>query len=130
QAARRRRRPPRMARRHEVLTALRSQLNTPTTVVLAGGAVLCLTLGDVLDAAILGSTIAVNLGVGVWQERQVGRAAEALQQMAAATAKVLRDGQGVTLPAPEVVPGDVLLLAPGDRVAADARVLEATGLEV
>jgi cation-transporting ATPase I len=130
QAAARRQGVPRTVQRHEVLAALRSQMDSPVNVVLVGGAGLALVLGDLLDAAILGVTLAVNLGVGVWQERQIGRAAEALRRMGAATARVLRDGETATVPASEVVPGDVLLLAAGDRIAADARLIEACGLEV
>jgi cation-transporting ATPase I len=130
QAAARRQGVPRTIQRHEILAALRSQMDSPVNVVLVGGAGLALVLGDLLDAAILGVTIAVNLGVGVWQERQISRAAEALRHMGAATARVLRDGEAVTVSASEVVSGDILLLATGDRIAADARLIEASGLEV
>jgi cation-transporting ATPase I len=130
QAAARRQLAPKAIGRHEILAAIRSQMDSPVNVVLVGGAGLALVLGDLLDAAILGVTIAVNVGVGVWQERQISRAAEALRRMGAATARVLRDGEAATVPASEVVQGDILLLAPGDRIAADARLLEASGLEV
>jgi calcium-translocating P-type ATPase len=130
EAARRRQRAPRRERRHEVVTALLEQARYPTTGILAGAAGFSLLVGHALDAAVIGATIAVNVGVGVWQERQAGRAAEALRRLGTATARVLRDGQPVTLPAPEVVPGDVLLLAPGDRVPADARLIDAQDLEV
>jgi cation-transporting P-type ATPase I len=68
--------------------------------------------------------------VGAWQERQAGRAAEALERLGAVQAKVLRDGEPVCVPADDVVPGDVLVLASGDRVVADARLLEADALEL
>ncbi len=130
EAARRRRRAPRQARRHEVATAVLEQLRYPTTGILAGAAGFSLLVGHPLDFAVIGATIAVNVAVGVWQERQAGRAAEALRRLGTATARVLRDGRTVTLPAPEVVTGDVLVLAPGDRVAADARLIDAQDLEI
>jgi calcium-translocating P-type ATPase len=130
EAARRKQRAPRKAHRHELWAALVDQLRYPTTGILAGAAGFSLLAGSPLDAGVIGATIAVNVAVGVWQERQAGRAAEALNRLGTATARVLRDGRPVTLPAPEVVTGDVLLLAPGDRVAADARVIDAAGLEV
>ncbi|MCI0458820.1 MAG: HAD-IC family P-type ATPase [Gemmataceae bacterium] len=130
QAAQRHRRTPQAARRHELATAILEQLRYPTTAILAGAGCFSLILGRPFDVAVIASTIAINVAVGAWQERQAGRAAEALQRLGTATARVLRDGNAVTVPAPEVVPGDVLLLAPGDRVAADARVLGAQGLEV
>src|SRR5207302_8707475 len=100
------------------------------TGILAVAAGLSLVLGSPLDAALVATMIGVNAAVGTWQERQAGRAAEALEDLGTATARVLRDGAVVPVPASEVVPGDVLLLAPGDRVAADARLLSAHGLEV
>src|SRR5206468_2439565 len=114
----------------ELWSALQHQLTAPISLVLAGGVGFSLLLNHVLDAAILGTTIGVNVAIGVWQERQVGEAAAALQRLGTATARVLRAGQVITLPAAEVVPGDVLMLMAGDRVAADARVIDASGLEV
>jgi P-type E1-E2 ATPase len=87
-------------------------------------------LGQPLNTALLGLTISLNVAAGVWQERQVGQAAEALRRMSAATAQVVRDGQVISIPASDVVVGDVLELGPGTRVAADARVLSASSLEV
>jgi magnesium-transporting ATPase (P-type) len=114
----------------ELLNALRNQLRAPITTVLAGGACLTVLLGQPLNTALLGLTISLNLAVGVWEERQVGRAAEALEQLSAATARVLRDGEVVALPAVEVVPGDILVLAAGQRVAADACLIAGSSLEV
>jgi calcium-translocating P-type ATPase len=131
QAERRRRAAPRAARRHELLAAILDQVRSPVNGILAGGALLSFVAGGaMLDIAIIGATVAVNVVLGAWQERQADRAVEALQRLGTVTARVLRDGTAATVPAPEVVPGDVLLLAPGDRVAADARLLEAHGLEV
>jgi len=117
-------------RRHELTRAVGDQLRSPLIGILAAGAGLSLALGSPLDFALIGATIGVNVAVGAWQERRAGQAAAALERLGAATARVLRDGAPVTIPAAEVVPGDVLTLAPGDRVAADARVLEANNLEV
>lgn len=116
--------------RQELLAAVLNQLRYPTTSILGVGAVLSLALGQVLDASIIAATVALNVVVGTWQERQVGRTRAALHRLGTTVARVLRDGEVATIPAHELVPGDVLLLAAGDRVAADARVLEARGLEV
>ena len=130
QAAQRHREIPPAHHRNALLMAMLDQLRSPLTGILAAGAGLSLVLGAPLDVAIIGATIAVNAAVGAWQEHQAGQAAEALQRMSTASARVLRDGMPVTLPASEIVPGDILLLATGDRVAADARILSAHGLEV
>jgi calcium-translocating P-type ATPase len=130
QAAARHRAAPPVLSRHDLVNAVLEQLRSPVTGILAGGAFLSLVAGETLDIVIIGATIALNVAIGTWQERQAGQAAEALQRLGTATARVLRDGHVVTLPATRVVPGDVLLLAPGDRVAADARLFEVSGLEV
>ncbi len=130
EADRRYKRAPAAARRHQLLSAIGGQLNSPIAAVLGGAALLSLFLGDPVDAALLASTLGVNLVAGAWQERQVGQAAEALKQLATSTARVLRDGQPTDVPAGRLVPGDVLLLAAGDRVPADARLLTAVGMEV
>jgi magnesium-transporting ATPase (P-type) len=113
-----------------ILTALRNQIRTPIISILTGGACLTLVLGQPLNTALLAMTISINIAAGVWQEREVGKATDEIQKLAAGTARVLRDGHAVTVPASHVVPGDILLLAPGDRVAADARMLGAAGLEI
>jgi calcium-translocating P-type ATPase len=68
--------------------------------------------------------------VGAWQERQAGEAARALEQMGGATARVLRDGTVGEVAADEVVKGDIVVIGAGDRVVADARLIEADSLEV
>ncbi|HUY99380.1 MAG TPA: cation-transporting P-type ATPase, partial [Thermomicrobiaceae bacterium] len=115
---------------HPVLQALVEQLTSPLTGLLAVGAGVSLLVATPVDVAIIGATIAANVAVGTWQERQAGRAAEALHAMSAPTATVLRDGAPRPVSAHDVVPGDILLLAPGDRVVADARLIESSNLEV
>ena len=118
------------AHRNHLMAALLDQVRSPLIGILAVGAGLSLFLGAVADVAIIGATIAATVAVGAWQEYKADRVAETLERMGSSKANVLRDGTVVTLPANEVVSGDVLLLAPGDRVAADARVLSSQGLEV
>jgi calcium-translocating P-type ATPase len=131
QAAERQLTAPRLAGRQDVLLALLDQVRNPVNGILMGGALLSLIAGGAaLDIVIIGATVTVNVVVGVWQERQAGKAAEALRRLGTTTARVLRDGEVITLPATAVVTGDVLLLAPGDRVAADARLIGSHALEV
>ncbi len=117
-------------KRNALLLAVLDQLRSPLTGILAAGAGLSVVLGSPLDVVLIGVTIALNAAVGAWQEHQAGQAAEALARMGTASARVLRDGVAVTIPATRIVPGDILLLASGNRIAADARVLEAHGFEV
>jgi calcium-translocating P-type ATPase len=127
--ARRQATPP-PAQRYGLWSALLDQIYSPLTGILAAGAGLSLVLGSAADTAMIGAMIVANAVAGAWQEHRADQAAAALQRMGSANARVLRDGLPVALPATDVVPGDVLLLAPGDRLAADVRLFSANGLEV
>jgi cation-transporting ATPase I len=130
QAAERRRPVAAPRRRNRFLAAVLEQLRSPLTGILAAGAAFSLMLGAAADVAMISAMIVANAAAGAWQERQADRTAEELERMSTINACVLRDSRPVTMPADEVVPGDVLMLAPGDRIAADARLLTAQGLEV
>jgi potassium/sodium efflux P-type ATPase len=82
------------------------------------------------DAIVIASIVVANAVLGYVQEARAEQAVAALQRLAAATAGVVRDGRIERVPAAEVVPGDILLLAEGDAVAADARLVEAASLTV
>ena len=82
------------------------------------------------DAIVIAAIVVANAVLGYVQEARAEQAVAALQRMAAATAGVVRDGREERIPAAEVVPGDVLLLAEGDAVAADGRLVEAASLTV
>ena len=82
------------------------------------------------DVIIILAVVIINAVLGVVQESKAEAAIEALQEIAAATSKVLRDGKVVTLKSDELVPGDVVLLEAGDAVPADGRIIEAAGLKI
>ena len=74
--------------------------------------------------------VLLNAILGVVQESKAEAAIEALQTMTAATYKVLRDGQQVTMESRLLVPGDVVLLEAGDAVPADGRILESASMNI
>jgi P-type Ca2+ transporter type 2C len=82
------------------------------------------------DAIVIAAIVLLNGVLGYIQEERAEQAVAALQRMAAATAAVLRDGRAERVAAADVVPGDVMLLAEGDAVSADARLVEAASLLV
>lgn len=82
------------------------------------------------DAAAIGAIVVLNAVIGYWQESRARSALEHLSALQAPTARVVRDGRMAELPATDLVPGDVVLLEPGDRVPADGRVVSATRLLV
>ncbi len=107
-----------------------AQLHDPLVLVLLAAAVLTLATGDWTDATVILLVIVVNTAAGVIQEIKAGHAISALTQLAAPEARVIRDGGQRQIPAAEVVAGDLLVLAEGDIVPADAQVIEAAALLV
>ena len=82
------------------------------------------------DAIVIAAIVVANAVLGYVQEARAEQAVAALQRMSAATARVVRGGREERVPATDVVPGDVLLLAEGDAVAADGRLVETAALTV
>jgi len=118
------------ARKTPLWRMIASQLSDPLAVVLLVAAVLTLATGDWTDAGVILLVIVVNTTAGVTQEVKAGQAIAALSELTAPEARVLRDGEQRTVPATEVVAGDVLVLAEGDIVPADADLVEAAALLV
>ncbi len=83
-----------------------------------------------VDGLVILTIVGLNASLGFWQETRSIKAAAALAKLAAVTSAVRRDGQMVRIPSFELVVGDVLLLAEGDHVGADSRLLEANSLRV
>ncbi len=111
-----------------------SQLKDPMTIVLIIAAIIsavtALYAGESLtDAIIILAVVLLNACLGVYQESKAEAAIEALQQVAAATAKVIRGGHQKTVHADEVVRGDLLVLEAGDAVPADARIVECASMK-
>ncbi|MFG3608230.1 cation-transporting P-type ATPase, partial [Streptomyces sp. NPDC047928] len=106
------------------------QLRDPLIMVLLGAIVLTVLIGDHTDSLVIALVIVVNTTVGVVQEIRADRAVAALSAMSAPTARVRRDGEEREIPSAAVVPGDLLLLAEGDIVPADAGLTHASALLV
>jgi Ca2+-transporting ATPase len=118
------------AERHGLIALAGAVLREPMFLLLIGAAAVYLVLGDVREALVLAASIGVILVITVVQERRTERALEALRDLSSPRALVVRDGVEVRVPGVEVVRGDLMLLREGDRVAADAWVVEAHGLQV
>jgi P-type Ca2+ transporter type 2C len=118
------------ARRTPLWQMVAGQLRDPLVIVLLAAAVLTLATGDWTDAGVILLVIVVNTIAGVTQEVKAGQAIAALSDLTAPDARVLRDGKQRTVPATEVVAGDLLVLSEGDIVPADAEVVDAAALLV
>jgi len=91
---------------------------------------LSLAVGEIIDAIVIIAIVLATAILGFVEEFRSEKAVEALKKMAAPTAVVLRDGREVKIAASEVVPGDIILLFTGDKVPADARLIESVNLKI
>ncbi|HET9590444.1 MAG TPA: cation-translocating P-type ATPase [Anaerolineales bacterium] len=106
------------------------QFKNVLIIILLIATALSAFLGEGVDAIAIAVIVLFAVGLGFIQEYRAERAIEALRQMAAPTATVVRKGQEEEIPAREVVPGDVIILRAGDKIPADARLIEAINLQV
>jgi len=116
------------AGRRSALAIALEVLREPMFLLLVAGAGIYLLLGDVHEAMVLGASVFVVMGITVVQERKSERALDALRDLSSPRALVVRDGAPQRIAGREVVRGDLLLLAEGDRVPADAALVAVSGL--
>lgn len=113
-----------------VLRRLLAQFNNLLIYVLIAASIISALLGHGIDASVILAVVVLNALIGFIQEGRAERALEAIRDMISPKASVLREGKRITLPAAEIVPGDILLLEAGDRVAADVRLCKARNLRI
>ena len=111
------------------------QLAEPMTIILLVAAAISAVLAVVekefpSDVIIIMAVVLINAILGVFQESKAEKAIEALQQIAAATSKVIRDGKQITIHSEDLVVGDIIVLEAGDAVPADARIIECASMKI
>ena len=121
-------------KKDSLLKKFLGELRDPMTIVLMVAAAVSAATAlyaheSLTDSVIILAVVLINACLGVYQESKAEAAIEALQQVAAATAKVIRGGHQKTIRADEVVRGDLLVLEAGDAVPADARVVECASMK-
>jgi len=107
-----------------------SQFKDFMIMVLLGATLISALLGEVADAITITAIVLLNAVLGFIQEYRAERSLEALQELSAPRARVRRDGMLLEIAAAELVPGDIIELEAGDRVPADARLVELAFLQV
>lgn len=112
------------------LALLWNQFNNYLVIILVVAAGISLALGEYIDSIAILFIIVLNSVVGVIQESKAEQALEALKKMSAPSAQVLRDGQQISIPGRELVPGDIVLLEAGNYVPADLRLIESINLKI
>jgi len=111
-------------------TLLLDQFRDFMVLVLAGATVISAFLGEMLDAITIIAIILLNALLGFYQEYRAEKSLRALKELSAPTARVVRNGEILRVPARELVRGDLVLLESGDRVPADIRLVAASELAV
>jgi calcium-translocating P-type ATPase len=106
------------------------QFKSPLIYILLAAAAVSLVLQEFTDAGFIFIVLLLNATLGTIQEWNAERSAAALQKMLEIVARVRRSGQDSTVPAQQLVPGDLVLLESGDRVPADLRLLEVNNLSL
>jgi magnesium-transporting ATPase (P-type) len=107
-----------------------AQFDNVLIYVLLGAAAVTATLAHWVDTTVILGVVVINAVLGFLQEGKAERALDAIRDMLSPQAVAVRDGQRLTVPAAELVPGDLVFLQSGDRVPADLRLVHAKSLQV
>ena len=116
------------ATQRSVFLLLLTQFKSPLIYILFVAAALAAAMGHWGDAAVILGVVVANALIGTYQEGRAEKSMAALRRLSTLQVRVLREGAEQTIAARDLVPGDVLLLAAGDAVGADARLIEAASL--
>jgi len=117
----------------EKISALKifiDQFKSFLIIILLAATVVSAFIGEWLDAIIIFAIVIACALLGLYQEFKSEKAVEALKKVAALTARVIRKGEEVEIPARDIVPGDIVVLRTGDKVPADCRLIEEMNLRV
>ena len=118
------------ARKEGLLLRFSRQFDNILIYVLLGSALVTALLGHWVDCSVIVGVVLINAIIGVIQEGKAERALDAIRNMLSLDATVLRDGQRREIPAEQLVAGDIVLLASGDKVPADLRLIEVRQLRI
>jgi Ca2+-transporting ATPase len=116
------------AKKRSILSIALAVLREPMLLLLIASGAIYMVLGDIQEALMLLGFVFVIIGITLYQERKTERALEALRDLSSPRALVIRDGVSRRIAGREVVRGDIIVLAEGDRVPADGVVLDCNNL--
>ncbi|MEJ1356487.1 MAG: cation-transporting P-type ATPase [Candidatus Sedimenticola sp. (ex Thyasira tokunagai)] len=112
------------------LMRLLLQFNNLLIYVLIGAGIVTVMLGHIVDAGVIFGVVVINAVIGFIQEGKAENALRAIKQMLSLQAMVIRNGHRITIPADQLVPGDIVALQSGDKVPADLRLFQLKNLQI
>jgi len=112
------------------ITILATQFKNPLIYIITVAAIISIIIGSYDDAIIIGVVIIIDAVVGFFQEYKAEKTMTALRGLLKPLARVIRDGEVKEIDVTEIVPGDLVMLNPGDFVAADGKVIETANLSL
>ncbi|EPQ27813.1 uncharacterized protein PFL1_04558 [Pseudozyma flocculosa PF-1] len=112
-----------------IFNIIMHQIANAMTLVLILAMGVSLGIKSWIEGGVIAGVVAINIFVGFFQELSAEKTMNALRSLASPTARVLRNGSASTVPANEVVPGDIIELTTGDTVPADARLIDSMNFE-
>lgn len=118
------------ANKKTFLSKVADQFKDFLILILLAASVVSFSIGEKTDAMIIVAIVIINAMLGLYQEGKAEKAIEALQKLAAPNANVIRNGAPISVPAEQLVPGDVVVLETGDIVPADLRLVESHNLQI
>jgi len=118
------------AHQRSTLAIFLTQFQSLIVVLLFAATVLAFAMGENIEAVAILVVIVLNAGIGFFTEWKAAQALSALQKQSVQVAHVIRDGAENEIPAAELVPGDLIVLAAGARVPADGRIVESARLQI
>jgi Ca2+-transporting ATPase len=107
-----------------------AQFKEALIFILVAAAVISAVIGELIDSVVILAIVIASAGLGFYQEYRAEQSLTLLRKLAAPTATVVRDGETKAVPARLLVPGDIVILAPGDKVPADGRIIEGMNLQI
>ncbi len=105
------------------------QLRNFLIIVLAFAALVSFLVGEALNSIVIFFIILFIIALGFFQEYKADRALQSLKKMLSSAARAVRDGKTVSIPAQQIVPGDLIVIEAGDKIPADAKILESYNFE-
>ncbi len=117
-------------KKESIVVKFFKQLLNPIVMLLASTVIISLFIGELVDAIAIFSIIIIDLALGTYQEYKAEKNAEALSKMIVDTVKVLRNNKKIEVNSSDIVVGDIIYLESGDKISADARIIECDNFQV